>query len=570
VGLEASAGESVSGAAPEPGRKNPSGTLADRVRQLARSQPDRPAYIVFGSRTIDWAGYDAAADRLAQILLALDRGTDEPVAVWLPDGAAVHIAFQATERAGLVALGLGARSGERELFHLLSLARATTLVSAPEVGGHDAARLVETLRERGVPLRHHVVLEGEGATQDAIRVDGREPDRVDERALEGRALGPQDVFLLNSTSGTTGLPKIVIHDQSRWLAFHRFAVEVGELTHDEVILSAVPAPFGFGLWTAHVTPTLLGVPTVVLPRFDALQTVDALERHRVTMLAAVSTQLSLMLESGGLDRARAWALRRVFTGGEAVPAERARIFEERTGACVLQFYGSNETGAVSATRPGDPPEKRLGTAGRPIPEMQLRLFDASGRDVTESGRGRPGVRGPTLSRGYLGAPEANAELIREDGWFMLGDLVELDADGYLRVVGRTDDIIIRGGKNLSAAAIELGLETHPAIVLAAAIGVTDPLFGERVAAYVALRPGESLDLPRLRAHLESEGVARELWPEGLVVLDELPRNVGGKVAKQALREDAARRFGKAGVLGSLGAPPTMDREPNSASEPDPA
>jgi len=555
VGWSGGASEGVGGIrrSPKPGEPGPAGTLASRVRELARSQPDRPAYIVFGGRTIDWAGYDAAADRLARILLGLDRGADEPVAVWLPDGAAIHIAFQATERAGLVALGLGARSGEHELFHLLSLARATTLISAAEVGGHDTMRVVAGLRKRGLSLRHHVLLEGEGAEEDPIWIDGRQPESVDVRALEGRALGPKDVFLLNSTSGTTGLPKIVIHDQSRWLAFHRFAVEVGELADDEVILSAVPAPFGFGLWTAHVTPTLLGAPTVVLPRFEARQTLDALEQHRVTMLAAVSTQLSLMLESGGLDRPRALALRRVFTGGEAVPSERARVFEERTGACVLQFYGSNETGAVSATRPGDPPEKRLGTAGRPLPEMQLRLFDRSGRDVTSSGRGRPGVRGPTLSRGYLGAPEATASLIREDGWFMLGDLVELDAEGYLRVVGRTDDIIIRGGKNLSAAAIELGLETHPAIALAAAIGVADPLFGERVAAYVALRPGSSLDLPGLRAHLEARGVARELWPEGLVVLNELPRSVGGKVAKQALREDAARRFGKAGVLGAASA-----------------
>ncbi|MHA7837965.1 MAG: class I adenylate-forming enzyme family protein, partial [bacterium] len=472
----------------------PPRSLAARVRDLAREQPDRPAYIVAGERTLDWAGYDAAADRLARVLLALDREAHERVAVWLPDGAAVHVAFQATERAGLVALGLGARSGERELSHLLALAEATTFVSTPKVGGHDAARMVERLRGRGLPLRHHVVIEGEGFPDDPIRVDGRPPELAPEQDLEGRALGVDDVFLLNSTSGTTGLPKIVIHDQRRWLAFHRFAVDVGRLTSDDVILSAVPAPFGFGLWTSHATPTLLGAPTVVLPRFDALRAIEALEQHRVTLLAAVSTQFILMLESGGFERAGPLALRCLFTGGEAVPAHRARAFEEASGASVLQFYGSNETGAVSATRPEDPPAKRLGTAGRPIPEMNLRLFDAEGRDVTESRRGRPAVRGPALSRGYLGAPEANAELIREDGWMMLGDLVEIDDEGYLHVVGRTDDIIIRGGKNLSAAAIEEGVASHPDVSLVAAIGVADPLFGERAAAYVELRPGSTLDL----------------------------------------------------------------------------
>jgi len=154
------------------------------------------------------------------------------------------------------------------------------------------------------------------------------------------------------------------------------------------------------------------------------------------------------------------------------------------------------------------------------------------------------VKGPVVSRGYLGAPEANAQLITADGWVRLGDLVELDADGFLRVIGRTDDIIIRGGKNLSAAAIEECVALHPSVALAAAIGMPDRIFGERAAAYVELRPGTSLDLDGLRAHLQGEGVARELWPEALIVLPELPRGVGGKVAKGALREDARQRFGE--------------------------
>ncbi len=336
----------------------------------------------------------------------------------------------------------------------------------------------------------------------------------------------------------------MIHDQLRWFHFHRLAVDVGHLREDDVFLSALPAPVGFGLWTAHFTPTLLGAPTVLTRKFDARATIDALEHQRVTVLAAVSTQFILLLESGGFDGGRDLALRALFTGGEAVPERQARHFEQRTGAHVLQFYGSNETGAVSATRPEDPADKRLTTAGRPFPELQLRLFDAEGRDVTASGRGRPAVKGPVVSRGYLGAPEANAQLVTADGWVKLGDLVELDADGYLRVIGRTDDIIIRGGKNLSAAAIEEGVALHPAVALVAAIGMPDRIFGERAAAYVELRPGAQLELEGLRVALAREGIARELWPEALVVLPELPRGVGGKVAKGALREDARRRFGE--------------------------
>lgn len=527
-------------------------SLAERVRQLARDRPRDPAYVVDG-RVLDWAGYDAAADRLARVFLALGLEPGERVAVWVPDGTAFHIAYQAAERCGLVCLGLAPRCGERELAHLLTLAAARTLISAAEMpDGHAAAR-VARLRERGIRIEHHLVLEGDGFADDAITLGGElAPESGPQdgaalaRQLASRALAAVDVSLLNTTSGTTGLPKIVVHDQLRWFHFHRLALDVGHLREGDVFMSALPAPVGFGLWTGHFTPTLLGAPTVLTRRFDARATIDALERHRVSVLAAVSTQFILLLESGGFDGEHDLALRALFTGGEAVPERQARRFEVQTGASVLQFYGSNETGAVSATRPEDPPHKRLTTAGRPIPEMQLRLFDTEGRDVTASGRGQPAVKGPVLSQGYLGAPEANRQLITPDGWMRLGDLVELDADGYLRVIGRTDDIIIRGGKNLSAAAIEEGVALHPSVALVAAIGMPDRIFGERAAAYVELRAGTALDLDGLRARLQQEGIARELWPEALVVLPELPRGVGGKVAKGALRDDARARFGEPG------------------------
>ena len=522
-------------------------SLAEKVRELAREHPGDPAFIVDG-RVLDWAGYDAAADRLARVFLALGLEPGERVAVWVPDGTPFHIAYQAAERCGLVCLGLAPRCGERELAHLLTLASARTLVSAPEMPDGPAAKRVARLRERGIRIEHHLTLAGDGFVEDAIELDGRvAPQSTDTLAgqLESVALKASQVSLLNTTSGTTGLPKIVIHDQLRWFHYHDLAVEVGRLDERDVFMSSLPAPVGFGLWTAHFTPTLLGAPTVLTRKFDARATIEALERHRVTVLAAVSTQFIMLLESGGFDGGRKLVLRALFTGGEAVPERQARNFELRTGASVLQFYGSNETGAVSATRPDDPPHKRLTTAGKPIPSMQLRLFDGEGRDVTASGRGQPAVKGPVVSRGYLGAPEANAQLITVDGWVKLGDLVELDADGYLRVIGRTDDIIIRGGKNLSAAAIEEGVALHPSVALAAAIGMPDRIFGERAAAYVELRAGASLELDGLRAHLQGEGIARELWPEALVVLPELPRGIGGKVAKGELRDDARKRFGDA-------------------------
>jgi acyl-CoA synthetase len=312
-------------------------------------------------------------------------------------------------------------------------------------------------------------------------------------------------------------------------------------------MSVVPAPFGFGIWTAHVTPTLLGVPTVVAPRFDAAEALALIERHRVTVLAAVSTQFIMMLNAPAIERHDLSSLRVLFTGGEAVPYERAAEFEERTGACVLQFYGSNETGAVSGTSLRDTRERRLRSAGRVIPEMKVRLFDEAGRDVTSSGRGQPACKGPTLSRGYFGddpsVTEANEALIRDDGWMLLGDLVTIDDEGYLEVIGRTDDFIIRGGKNISARSVEEQVATHPDVALAAAVAMPDPVFGERVCVYVELRPGRAeLTLDSLVAHLRERNASKETLPERLVLLDELPRASGGKVTKQWLRDDIRRRL----------------------------
>jgi acyl-CoA synthetase len=450
----------------------------------------------------------------------------------------VHVAFVATEKAGLVAVGIGPRAGEAEIRHLVRRSGAVALVSRAQHRDLDTRALVASLREDGAPLRHHLVTAGEFAGELSA------PDERERGALAERRLAVRDLFLLNSTSGTTGLPKCVMHDQERWHHFHRLAVDAADLSERDVFCSALPAPFGFGIWTGHVTPTLLAAPCILLPQFDAAELCAAIERHRVTVLAAVSTQFILMLDALDRDPAQ-WdvsSLRVLFTGGEAVPYQRAAAFEERTGARVLQFYGSNETGALSRTTLRDSRDVRLRTAGHVIPEMQVRLFDAERRDVTASGRGQPGCRGPLMSTGYWDDEAANAQLFTADGWMLTGDIAEIDAHGVLCVVGRTADIIIRGGKNISAPVVEAAVMSHPAVALAAAVPVPDPLFGERVCAAVELHPGRALALEELVAHLRAQGVSVESWPEHLLVFDELPRSSGGKIAKGELRKEAARRL----------------------------
>ena len=174
--------------------------------------------------------------------------------------------------------------------------------------------------------------------------------------------------------------------------------------------------------------------------------------------------------------------------------------------------------------------------------MNVRLFDEAGHDVTATGRGQPGCKGATLSQGYYANPEANRKLVRDDGWMMLGDIVEIDDEGYLTVVGRKEDFIIRGGKNISAVAVEEQVGAHPAVAHVGVVAAPDRVFGERICACVELRPGETLDLEDLRAFLRARDVSKEYLPEHLVPFDALPRSAGGKVAKGELRKRVRSRF----------------------------
>jgi acyl-CoA synthetase len=502
-------------------------TLSQYVTRNAASTPDKPAYIDFAvdppDRVLSWSEFDNTATNFARRLLAVGVAPGQSVAVWHKDGSTMHALLVAIERCGAVVVGLGARAGVREVISILRTARPTLVVA-------DAERLARA-RQAAADAGLRVVAVGTDLVVDTAPAPG----------MDGLAsLGPDDVFLINSTSGTTGLPKCVVHTQNRWHYFHQKAVANGELTADDVFLSVLPMPFGFGIWTSHTTPTYLGATTIRLERFDAAAACAAIERHRATVLCCVSTQLAMILASPAAREHKLSSLRVVFTGGEPLPYSQAARFEDLTGATILQFYGSNETGMLSATSIGDPLHRRLRTAGRIVPEMQVRLFDGDD-DVTASGRGQPACRGPALSLGYLDGVDHD-KLFTKDGWMRMGDICELDADGYLTLTGRTSDFILRGGKNISAVAVEEAVATHPAVAVAAAVAMPDPVFGERVCVFVELIDAGALDLPTLVEHLLQLGVSKELLPERLEVLDELPRSSGGKIAKGLLREEIRSRL----------------------------
>lgn len=459
----------------------------------------------------------------------------------------VHAIYLVTERAGAITVGIGLRAGQSETAHLLRLTAATVFITAPVHKDHRMTGLVAELRARGLAMWHHIVVnpgDPGDVTVDGARFPAARDVEVD-RLMAGRALGVGDIFMPNSTSGTTGMPKCVVHTQNRWLYYHTQVMRTADLHADDTWFSAIPAPYGFGLWTAHVSPIMLGVSTVVMPHFAAGEAVRLIETESVNVMAAVTTQFIMMLNSPAIDDADLGSLRCLYTGGEAIPYHRAERFEQRTGAVVLNFYGSNETGMLSYTTAAYTSAQRLGTGGHIVPDLNVRLLNATFEDVPHDGvsPGQSGCRGPVTSMGYYADPEANEKPFSPDGWMLTGDLCTVDMDGYLRVVGRTGDFIIRGGKNVSAAAVEEQVDSHPSVAMVGVVGVPDEIFGQRVRAVVELHAGCSVDLDELREYLSAAGVSHELWPERLEIVAELPRSSGGKVAKGVL----CTRYGVIGI-----------------------
>jgi acyl-CoA synthetase len=515
-------------------------TIADLVAGHAHTRPDATAFVAADS-TLTWREYDELSTRVAGAWVAAGLAPGDHLGVLMTAGAGVHVAYLAAQKAGIVVLGIGPRAGTAEIRDLLEASGTTRLVTRRVHRGTPAADLTAEL-----DLAQALTLDL-SAGQVELSLDGGPlgvPDLDDAAALvSGRAHGADDLFFLNSTSGSTGRPKCVMQTMNIRKYFGPLAADAGGFGADEVVCSVLPPPFGFGQWSAHVVPAMYGYTTVLPEEFDAADTLRLIAEHRVTVLAAVTSQFVMMLNAPGFADADLSCLRVLFTGGERVPYDRAAQFERETGCTVLQFYGSNEAGPISVTAVTDTAEQRLTTAGRAIAGMRPRLFAEDGTEVIGSGTpGRCAVRGPGLSPGYFGDPEANAALRRPDGWMLTGDIVTLDAAGYLRVTGRATDFIIRGGQNISTQAVEEAVASSPRVHQVAIVARPDDVMGERVCAYVVTRDGVDLGWDELHDHLSATGVSKNSWPEWLATLPELPLSTGGKVDRAGLRRDALERF----------------------------
>ena len=363
----------------------------------------------------------------------------------------------------------------------------------------------------------------------------------DDMAAAGAQFAPQmrlgsDLAAILYTSGTTGRSKGAMLTHDNLLSNAQTLADLWRFTASDVLLHALPIFHTHGLFVASNVSLLTGGQMIFLSGFDANTVLRLLPQ--ATTLMGVPTFYTRLLEDARFDHALTAHMRLFVSGSAPLLAETHRQFHARTGQSILERYGMTETN-MNTSNPYDG-ERRAGTVGFPLPGVELRIM-ADGAEVPQGGVGGIEVRGPNVFAGYWQMPEKTREELRPDGWFITGDLGQMDAEGYVQIVGRAKDLVISGGFNIYPIEVELALDDHPDVLESAVIGLPHPDFGEAVFAVLVAQKGCTLDADAVLASL-SDRLARFKQPKAAVVVDELPRNTMGKVQKAALRASYAAWF----------------------------
>lgn len=349
---------------------------------------------------------------------------------------------------------------------------------------------------------------------------------------------PAGPGLILYTSGSTGRPKgAVLSHAALACAVDSWRGPVMALTEEDVVLGVLPFAHSFGLNGALLAPLLSGARVAVVERFGAEAVLDAIEQHRVTVLPAVATMFRRVLDSPRLGATDLGSLRIGVSGAAPCPWDLACEWRERTGVRIVRGYGMTELFRPISYLAEDPRD-RADAIGRPVPGVEVAIVDDGGRPAPPGGVGELWIKSPAAMDTYLNAPEETREVMA-DGWFKTGDLASLTGEGFVRIVGRKRERILRGGYSVFPQEVEAVLVTHPAVAEAAVVGVAHPELGEEVAAFVALRQGSACRGDDLVAYCK-ERLAAFKYPRTVTIMEALPRGATGKILKSRLRSAPAR------------------------------
>ena len=509
----------------------PCESLTSALARRLSETPERVLYVAGAERITAPVLADRVA-RLARGLRDLGVGSGDVVSWQMPNWFEGVVLTFALDRLGAISNPILPIYREREVGFVLRQAKTRMLIVAGEVRGFDHRVLAQNLRAESPALRHVAVLRAAPAAGQ-LAFEGLSAGAPDD--APPTPPGPHDVATLFYTSGTTSDPKGVLHTPSTLGAFLRTQFDAAGRNRDSVGILWFPLTHIGGICAFGMNPVVYGTRAVFLEQFDPDAALDLIEREQVTSAGGPTPIIQALLAAKTFSPERVRSVRNAGLGATDVPPELMREVRGKLGAFVSRSYGMTECPMSTAGAPEDPDDKLVGTDGRAVPGVEIRIVDDAGRPVAAGVEGEIELFGPQLCVGYLDA-RLSQEAFTADGYLRSGDLAVKDEGGFVRITGRKKDIIIRKGENLSAKSIEDELYDHPKVADVAVIGVADRQSGERVCACVVLRPDvETMTLAELRAFMSGRHVMQQKIPEQIEIVAELPRNATGKVKKFELR-----------------------------------
>lgn len=464
---------------------------------------------------LDATAIESAVADLAGRLRRRGVTRGDCVAWQLPNGSPAMLLSRACWRLGAVAVPIHMAARERDVQASLAQAPPRLVLATPKAAAADIAGAL--------------VLDDIGSLLDALPPGPPVPPSSSAR--------PADLAAVIFTSGSTGRPKAVLHTQRALAWKARSMTATHGLRPDDVVLMPAPMAHISGLFNGVILPAAAGMGSVPMARWDPDHALELIDEERVSFMIGPPTFFVTLVQADTFARERVETLRLVSSGGATVTPAFVEMATTQLGCVVKRTYGSTEAPTVTTTFAGDDSTKAVSTDGRAAREVELRVSDpASGHAMATGEVGELWVRGPEVFAGYAD-PADTAPRVARGGWFRTSDLAVLDEEGWLRIVGRVSDTIIRGGENISASEVERALESHPWVSHAAAVPFADAVMGERVAAVVVAKDG--FDLDECRRWFSERGIAKFKTPERIVHVASLPTMASGKVDRAACRDRAA-------------------------------
>ena len=528
-------------------------TIGAALADTARRHPGREALVVRESgERFTYAAFDRAVDEVAAGLLALGMRRGDRIGIWSPNNAEWAILQFASARAGIILVTINPAYRTAELEYVLNDVQCRALVLARTFKSSDYVAMLDSIPSDHLPHLEWRFVIGGAANRlaagmmpfAAIAAAATPASRAALEALRAD-LQFDDPINIQFTSGTTGAPKGATLSHHNILNNGFFVGEGIGLRDGEKICIPVPLYHCFGMVMGNLA-AITHAATMVYPAagFDALATLSAVSEERCAHLYGVPTMFIAMLEHPGFEGFDLSSLRGGIMAGTSCPIEVMRRVMNRMHMPEITIcYGMTETSPVSfQSATDDTPERRVATVGRIHPHLEVKVIDAEGRIVRRGERGELCTRGYSVMLGYWGNAAKTAEAIDEAGWMHTGDLGVIDEAGYCTIVGRSKDVVIRGGENIYPREVEEFLFTHPKIASVSVFGIVDAKWGEVPCAWVKPNPGETLTPEEVIGFCEGR-IAHYKIPRTVRIVEDFPMTVTGKIQKFIMRETMEREAG---------------------------